>query len=271
MKIIIAPAKIMKIDRDSFPVQSKPEFLTKTRILEHFLKSRTKEQLDTLWHASQKVTEQSILQLKNMDLDDRLTPAVLAFSGIQYQYMAPDIFTQPALDYIQKNLRILSGFYGMLRPFDGVCPYRLELNTKMIGFRDYSLYHFWGDDIANSLFKEDDIVINLASKQYMRLIKPYLNEKRRMITIDFQELKNGEWKTVGVHAKMARGEMVRFMAENQIKNPADLRDFHDFEFQFEPEVSSDDHYIFRTAFDFSQRQNNGFKNCAVRSAASSLY
>ena len=67
MKIIIAPAKIMKIDRDSFPVQSKPEFLTKTRILEHFLKSRTKEQLDTLWHASQKVTEQSILQLKNMD------------------------------------------------------------------------------------------------------------------------------------------------------------------------------------------------------------
>ena len=100
MKIIIAPAKIMKIDRDSFPVQSKPEFLTKTRILEHFLKSRTKEQLDTLWHASQKVTEQSILQLKNMDLDDRLTPAILAFSGIQYQYMAPDIFTQPALDYI---------------------------------------------------------------------------------------------------------------------------------------------------------------------------
>lgn len=154
-----------------------------------------------------------------MDLDDRLTPAILAFSGIQYQYMAPDIFTQPALDYIQKNLRILSGFYGMLRPFDGVCPYRLELNTKMIGFRDYSLYHFWCDDIANSLFKEDDIVINLASKQYMRLIKPYLNEKRRMITIDFQELKNGEWKTVGVHAKMARGEMVRFMAENQIKIP----------------------------------------------------
>ena len=107
MKIIIAPAKIMKIDRDSFPVQSKPEFLTKTRILEHFLKSRTKEQLDTLWHASQKVTEQSILQLKNMDLDDRLTPAILAFSGIQYQYMAPDIFTQPALDYIQKNLNNL--------------------------------------------------------------------------------------------------------------------------------------------------------------------
>ena len=252
MKIIIAPAKIMKIDRDSFPVQSQPEFLDKTRILEKFLKSRTNDQLAVLWHASQRVTDQSILQLKNMDLDHHLTPAILAFSGIQYQYMAPDLFTQPALDYIQQNLRILSGFYGILRPFDGVCPYRLELNTKMVGFRDYSLYHFWNDKVANSLFENDGIVINLASKQYMRLVKPYLNESRQMVTIDFQEYKNERWKTVGVHAKMARGEMVRFIAERQIKNPVELRDFHDFEFKFIPEVSSADHYVFRTNFDFTR-------------------
>lgn len=232
MKIIIAPAKIMKIDRDSFPIQSKPQFLDKTRILERFLKSRSNEQLKDLWHASENVTKQSILQLENMNLDERLTPAILAFSGIQYQYMAPDLFTQPALDYIQKNLRILSGFYGMLRPFDGVCPYRLELNTKMVGFRDYSLYHFWGSDIAENLFQEDNIVIDLASKQYTRLVKPYLSQGRQLITVDFQELKNGKWKTVGVHAKMARGEMVRYIAEKQIKNPTDLQDFNDLTAQF---------------------------------------
>ncbi len=253
MKIIIAPAKIMKIDRDSFPIQSKPQFLDKTRILERFLKSRSNEQLKDLWHASENVTKQSILQLENMNLDERLTPAILAFSGIQYQYMAPDLFTQPALDYIQKNLRILSGFYGMLRPFDGVCPYRLELNTKMVGFRDYSLYHFWGSDIAENLFQEDNIVIDLASKQYTRLVKPYLSQGRQLITVDFQELKNGRWKTVGVHAKMARGEMVRYIAEKQIKNPTDLQDFNDFEFQFEPDVSTKDHYVFRTEFDFTRR------------------
>lgn len=253
MKIIIAPAKIMKIDRDSFPIQSKPQFLDKTRILERFLKSRSNEQLKDLWHASENVTKQSILQLENMNLDERLTPAILAFSGIQYQYMAPDLFTQPALDYIQKNLRILSGFYGMLRPFDGVCPYRLELNTKMVGFRDYSLYHFWGSDIAENLFQEDNIVIDLASKQYTRLVKPYLSQGRQLITVDFQELKNGKWKTVGVHAKMARGEMVRCIAEKQIKNPTDLQDFNDFEFQFEPDVSTKDHYVFRTEFDFTRR------------------
>ena len=253
MKIIIAPAKIMKIDRDSFPIQSKPQFLDKTRILERFLKSRSNEQLKDLWHASENVTKQSILQLENMNLDERLTPAILAFSGIQYQYMAPDLFTQPALDYIQKNLRILSGFYGMLRPFDGVCPYRLELNTKMVGFRDYSLYHFWGSDIAENLFQEDNIVIDLASKQYTRLVKPYLSQGRQLITVDFQELKNGKWKTVGVHAKMARGEMVRYIAEKQIKNPTNLQDFNDFEFQFEPDVSTKDHYVFRTEFDFTRR------------------
>lgn len=253
MKIIIAPAKIMKIDRDSFPIQSKPQFLDKTRILERFLKSRSNKQLKDLWHASENVTKQSILQLENMNLDERLTPAILAFSGIQYQYMAPDLFTQPALDYIQKNLRILSGFYGMLRPFDGVCPYRLELNTKMVGFRDYSLYHFWGSDIAENLFQEDNIVIDLASKQYTRLVKPYLSQGRQLITVDFQELKNGKWKTVGVHAKMARGEMVRYIAEKQIKNPTDLQDFNDFEFQFEPDVSTKDHYVFRTEFDFTRR------------------
>ena len=253
MKVIIAPAKIMKIDRDSFPIQSKPQFLDKTRILERFLKSRSNEQLKDLWHASENVTKQSILQLENMNLDERLTPAILAFSGIQYQYMAPDLFTQPALDYIQKNLRILSGFYGMLRPFDGICPYRLELNTKMVGFRDYSLYHFWGSDIAENLFQEDNIVIDLASKQYTRLVKPYLSQGRQLITVDFQELKNGKWKTVGVHAKMARGEMVRYIAEKQIKNPTDLQDFNDFEFQFEPDVSTKDHYVFRTEFDFTRR------------------
>ena len=253
MKVIIAPAKIMKIDRDSFPIQSKPQFLDKTRILERFLKSRSNEQLKDLWHASENVTKQSILQLENMNLDERLTPAILAFSGIQYQYMAPDLFTRPALDYIQKNLRILSGFYGMLRPFDGVCPYRLELNTKMVGFRDYSLYHFWGSDIAENLFQEDNIVIDLASKQYTRLVKPYLSQGRQLITVDFQELKNDKWKTVGVHAKMARGEMVRYIAEKQIKNPTDLQDFNDFEFQFEPDVSTKDHYVFRTEFDFTRR------------------
>lgn len=252
MKIIIAPAKKMKRDLDSFPIQTMPQFLNETRILAEFLKSRDTAQLKELWQASERVIQTSKKQLEEMDLMHHLTPAIVAFSGIQYQYMAPDLFTQSALDYIQNNLRIISGFYGSLRPFDGVCPYRLEMKTRMIGFKDYSLYHFWNSKIADEIFKDDDLVINLASKEYSRVITPYLSGKRRMITIDFQEEKNGKWRTIATHAKMARGEMVRFLAEKQIKNPAQVQDFHDFDFKFIPEISSQDHYIFRTDFDFKR-------------------
>lgn len=253
MKVIIAPAKKMKRDLDTFLVRSQPQFLQQTKILEQFLKSRTTAQLKELWQASDSIVSQSQKQLAEMDLSKALTPAIIAFTGIQYQYMAPDLLSQAGLDYLQEHLRILSGFYGSLRPFDGVCPYRLEMKTAMVGFKDYSLYHFWNQKVADELFAKDDLVINLASKEYSRLVSSYLNEERKMITVDFQEERKGKWRTIATHAKMARGEMVRFMAEKQIKKPAELQGFHDFDFQFDEEASSADHYIFRTNFDFTRR------------------
>ncbi|MDF7638124.1 peroxide stress protein YaaA [Lactobacillus sp. ESL0791] len=252
MKIIISPAMKMKVNQDTFPVQSQPVFLEKTKILEEFLKNRSYDELKKIWHASDRVIRESQQQLEVMNLTKGLTPAVLSFSGIQYQYMMPDLFTKPALTYLQKNFWILSGFYGALRPFDGVCPYRLEMKNKLMGFTDPSLYKFWGSSIADLLFKDDNVIINLASKEYSKVVAPYLNGKRQMIAIDFQEKKNGTWKTVGVHAKMARGEMSKFIAEKQLTRPEELQDFHDFGFQFEPKISTADHFIFRTKFDFKR-------------------
>lgn len=253
MQIIISPAKKMLVDQDSFRVQGLPEFLDKTRELEKYLKSRTRDELQKLWRASDKITAEGVKQIQNMDLENNLTPAIVAYHGIQYQYMAADLFTQEALDFAQDHLKILSGFYGILLPFDGVTPYRLEMNAKMTGFRDYSLYHFWQGMLADSIFKDDDLVINLASKEYSRCIRPYVNNGRQMIDIDFLEEKNGKWKTIGTHAKMARGEMTRFICERQIKNPTDLQDFHDFDFKFDEENSTETNYIFRTNFDFRRR------------------
>lgn len=250
MKIIIAPAKRMKVDQNSFPVQSRPQFLAKTQILAHFLRSRSKKQLKELWQANDQIVTKGQEQLQQLDLKRGLTPAIVAFKGLQFQYMAPDVFTEPALKYIQNHLRILSGFYGCLRPFDGVAPYRLEMKTAMTGFRDYSLYHFWGSALADALFAEDKVVLNLASAEYARAIKPYLNDQRQMITVVFQEKRKGKWRTIATHAKMARGEMVRFLAEKQIKNPAGVQDFHDFNFKFQPTLSTADRYFFRTDFAF---------------------
>lgn len=253
MQIIISPAKKMLVDQDSFEVKTMPQLLEKTRELEKYLKSRTRDELQKLWHASDKITAEGVKQLENMDLKNNLTPALVAYHGIQYQYMAADLFTQKALDYAQTHLKILSGFYGILRPFDGVVPYRLEMNAKMAGFRDYSLYHFWQNELAEILFENDDTVINLASKEYSRSIRPYVTIKRKMIDIDFLEKRNDKWKTIGTHAKMARGEMTRFICENQIEDPADLQDFHDFDFKFDEKNSTENNYIFRTNFDFKRR------------------
>ena len=125
MKIIIAPAKKMKRDLDSFSVKGKPHFLTQTRILAKFLKSRTLQQLKELWQASDKVVAASQKQLEELDLENKLTPAIISFSGIQYQYMAPGVFDKSQYRYLADHLWILSGFYGALRPFHGIHPYRL--------------------------------------------------------------------------------------------------------------------------------------------------
>ena len=254
MKIIISPAMKMKVDTNAFAAKSQPQFLTQAKELSDFLKKCSFTQLKSIWGGSDRTTEEGQKQLSTLDITevDGLTPAIISYSGIQYQYMAPDLFTAKALAYLQKNVRILSGLYGVLRPFDGVWPYRLEMKNKVLGFREPNLYKYWGETLANNLFDKNDVVINLASKEYSKNITPYLSGKRQMITIDFQEQKNGQWKTVGVHAKMARGEMIRFISENQLKQPEDLQQFDDFGFQFVAEESTLSRYVFRTDFDFKR-------------------
>lgn len=255
MKIIISPAMKMKIDSESFLARSQPQFLKQASELSTFLKSCSFAELQKIWKSSERTTKEGQRQIKELNLkaEESLTPAIISYSGIQYQYMAPDLFTNPALDYLQDNVRILSGLYGILRPLDGVWPYRLEMKNRLKGFSQPDLYKYWGQQLADNLFKEDNIVINLASKEYSKNISPYLTASRRMITIDFQEEKNGKWKTIGVHAKMARGEMVRFIAENCLKKPEQLQDFTDFDFKFVPEKSTPDTYVYRTKFDFKRQ------------------
>lgn len=233
MKIIIAPAKKMQVDQDSFPVASKPIFLDKAEILWDFLKSRSFTQLKGIWRANDKIVKENMARLKFEKLDKNLTPALMAYTGIQYQYLGGDVLEQSGLDYLQKNLRILSALYGSLRPFDGIVPYRLEMQAPMIGFKDYSLYHFWGDLISREIFKDNDLVIDLASKEYSRLVVPYVKDKQKFITVTFLEKKNDKWRQIATHAKMARGAMVHFVAQNQIENLDGIKEFHDFGYEFD--------------------------------------
>jgi cytoplasmic iron level regulating protein YaaA (DUF328/UPF0246 family) len=179
-----------------------------------------------------------------MDLRRRLTPAILAYEGIQYQYMAPGVFSDSGFAYIQKHLRILSGFYGILKPFDGVTPYRLEMQAKLKIGDQKDLYGFWGDNLARELVQDTDCIINLASKEYSLAVSKYLPAHICFITCVFGQEKDGKVLEKGTLCKMARGEMVRFLAENQITDPREMRQFDRLNFRFDAVRSTDDTYVF---------------------------
>ena len=173
-----------------------------------------------------------------------LTPAVLSYEGIAFQYMAPSVFEDMQLEYVQNHLRILSAFYGALKPMDGVTPYRLEMQAKIRIGDAKNLYEYWGDLLYRSVIDDSRIIINLASKEYSKCIEKYLTQQDRYITITFCELSGDKLVTKGTYAKIARGEMVRFMAENSIENPEDIKKFDRLGYSFRSDLSSDTEYVF---------------------------
>lgn len=244
MRIIISPAKKMHRDVDSLAPLGLPAFLPEAQRLKESLQAMSPQALQALWKCGDAIAGLNVERLETMDLERNLTPAILAYEGIQYQYMAPGVFETAQMAYIQTHLRILSGFYGLLRPFDGVTPYRLEMQAKLSvdGCRD--LYDFWGDKLARALAAETDVVVNLASKEYSRAVQPHLPPAVHFLTCTFGERKGEKVIEKGTMCKMARGQMVRYLAEGGVTDPGAIRDFSDLGYRFDPGRSGEDYYVF---------------------------
>jgi len=148
------------------------------------------------------------------------------------------------LEYIEKHLRILSGFYGILRPFDAIVPYRLEMGSKLKNHHVKTLYEFWGSKLADKLFSESDCIVNLASEEYSKTISRYLQDDIKFITCVFGEKIEEKVVEKGTLAKMARGEMVRFMAENKIEDVEDIKKFNYLNYAYAEDLSDENTYIF---------------------------
>lgn len=243
MRIILSPAKKMRFD-DGLPWVDYPVFLSRTQYLLKVLRGMDDAALKQLWQCNDQIAALNVARLERMDLRKNLTPAILAYEGIAYQHMAPGVFTDRELDYVQEHLRILSGFYGILRPFDGVTPYRLEMQAKLSVDGAKDLYAFWGTSLAQALLNETDCIVNLASKEYSAAVSKYVPASVRFITCTFGELKNGKVMEKATMCKMARGEMVRYMAQNQITNPEDVKSFDLLDFLYAPEHSDDNNFVF---------------------------
>jgi cytoplasmic iron level regulating protein YaaA (DUF328/UPF0246 family) len=244
MRIIISPAKKMNVVEGVLGWDNLPEFMEETAFILHKLQGMSYDELKKLWKCSDKIAEENVIRLENMDLRRGLTPAILAYEGIQYQHMSPVVFSQAALEYVTEHLRILSGFYGVLKPFDGVTPYRLEMQSKLKIADAKDLYGFWGGKLAEKIASETDCIINLASKEYSIAISKHLPEKCRFITCVFGEVVDGKVIEKGTLCKMARGEMVRLMAENNVQSPEEIKKLSLANYAYAQEYSDDSTFVF---------------------------
>jgi len=244
MRIIISPAKTMNVDTDSLDYNQLPKFIKDTEVLLNYLKKLNYDELKSIWKCSDKLAELNYKRIRDMNLYEGLTPAVLSFEGLQYKYMGSGVFSTKEFAYLEEHLRILSGFYGIIRPFDGIVPYRLEMKSKLKGDQLDSLYDFWNDKLANKIFSESDTILNLASKEYSDSISKYLSKNIRFITCVFGELIDGNVKEKGTLAKMARGDMVRYMAENQVENVENIKKYNRLGYHFINDLSDEYTYTF---------------------------
>lgn len=265
MRIIISPTKKMNIDDDNFKYRHMPIFLDKTEALREYMKNLSYEDCKSIWNCSDKIAELNYYRFQNMNLKERLTPAIFSYEGIQYQYMGVKVLDQDSLEYLQEHLRILSGFYGMLRPFDGVVPYRLEMQAKLVKHKNKNLYDYWSNSIAEQLFSETDLIINLASKEYSKCIEKYLpkksknnkskshivnskenayNKKIRFVTCVFGELKGDKVIEKGTIVKMARGQMVKYLAENDVDSLDEVKRFNSMGYRYSEARSDENNYVF---------------------------
>lgn len=247
MRIIISPAKQMRHADDVLAPWGQPVFLERAQQLLDWLRTLSYEEAQRLWACSDKLARENYERLLLMDLRERTSPAVLAFDGIAFTYMAPSVFEAGQFAYVQEHLRILSGFYGVLKPMDGVVPYRLEMQAKARVAGCANLYEFWGNALYDEVMRGngDRVIVNLASKEYSKAVERHLRPGDRFVTCTFaQEAANGKLVQKGVYCKMARGEMVRHLAVNDVRDMRQLESFDSPDWRFAPERSTDNELVF---------------------------
>lgn len=231
MKIIISPAKKMRREEYVAPLH-RPMFLKEAGELLSFLRSLSDSEMAKVWKVKGALLSSSLSSLSMLSLEDIGSPAIFSYDGIQYTYMSPSSFTDSMLEYAEKNLRIISGLYGLLKPLDGVGTYRLEMESPISipGYGD--LYSYWGGKIASSLMEDDRLLVNLASAEYSKAVLPYLPSTVTVVTPVFLDWEKGRYVSKGVYAKMERGEMVRFLSETGAETVEDIKKFSSRGYEF---------------------------------------
>jgi cytoplasmic iron level regulating protein YaaA (DUF328/UPF0246 family) len=231
MKILISPAKSLDFE-SKIPTNdsSKIPFLEQTKVLSQKMDLKSKDDLKKLMNISDQLAELNYQRFQDFSFPftkENARQAVYSFSGDVYKGL--DVYTLPEehIDSMQNSLRILSGFYGLLKPLDLIQPYRLEMGTSLKVNSSNNLYEFWGSSITDYLNQEmakEELLVNLASKEYFKAVQSK-NLKATLVTPIFKDYKNGKLKIISFFAKKARGQMARYILDNGIETLNELKGF----------------------------------------------
>ncbi|REC79861.1 peroxide stress protein YaaA [Chryseobacterium elymi] len=250
MKIITSPAKLMNVENSTDLLRSTtPKFIEEAAFIQSYLKHKSPKYLSELMEISPKLADENWernQKWKAKPTAKESAPALFAFTGEVYRGLDAKTLDKNAVDYLQKNYRMLSGLYGLLKPSDKVMLYRLEMGRHFEFDQYKNLYEFWREKITeqlNSEMKKGEILLHLASNEYGKVIdRKKLNHK--VIDFDFYELKDGKLKTIVVYTKHARGLMVKFCAETNAKTLNDVKAFNYEGYLIDEEKSTDTKLVF---------------------------
>ena len=234
MLIIISPAKTLDYESPLATTRfTQPELLDHSAELMEYCRELTPAQIGSLMKISDKLA--GLNAARFAEWQPNFTPqnarqAILAFKGDVYTGLHAEDFSEQDFDFAQQHLRMLSGLYGLLRPLDLMMPYRLEMGIKLHNAKGNDLYSFWGDLLTEKLNQQlkeqgDDVLINLASDEYFKAVKPAKLDGQ-LIKPVFLDEKGGKFKVISFYAKKARGLMSSFIIQNQLTQPDQLKDFN---------------------------------------------
>ena len=252
MLITLSPSKGQDFESASLSKKySKPADLKDSELLIKELRKIKSKKLQEMMAVSENIATLNVDRYKTFTTPftkKNAKQAIFAFKGDVYSGLDLESFNEEDYSYAQDHLRILSGLYGCLRPMDLIQPYRLEMKTKLKNERGENLYQFWDDRITKSINKElkkqeEAVLVNLASNEYFKSVKPKLLEGR-LLNINFKETKEGKTRVVAIFAKRARGMMADYIIRNRIEKPEDLKKFKLGGYKFNKVLSDDKQWTF---------------------------
>jgi len=252
MLLIVSPAKKLDFESSLTTTQtSQASLLDHSEILIKHCIKLSPDQIASLMKLSDKLAGLNAARFGEWSLPftrENSRQAVLAFNGDVYSGLDANTFSESDFDFAQQHFRILSGLYGLLKPLDLIQAYRLEMGTKLENVRGNNLYQFWGNIITNELNNAlteqgDDILINLASNEYFKAVNKK-SLKATIITPQFKDWKNGQYKIISFYAKKARGLMARYIIQNNLTDVEQLKNFDLAGYQYSNDLTQGNEWVF---------------------------